>query len=66
VKVPKPTKDTSAPLLKVNVTASIVASKARAAAALEMSAFVAMCSISSVLFTMNLKYRYRINQKNLD
>ena len=54
VKVPKPTSETVPPFLSVFLTASIVASKARAAAAFGMSALFAMCSINSVLFTRNL------------
>ena len=50
-KVPKPTSDTEPPFFRVVFTAPMVASKARVAAALEMSACLAMCSISSVLFT---------------
>ena len=49
--VPKPTKATVTPFFKVLLTAPMVASSARPAAALEMSAFWAICSISSVLFT---------------
>lgn len=50
-KVPKPIRETVPPFFRVVRTAPIVASSARAAAALEMSAFLAMCSINSVLFT---------------
>ena len=50
-KVPKPTSDTVPPLRSVVLTAPMVASSARVAAALEMSALLAMCSISSVLLT---------------
>ncbi len=58
VKVPKPTSETVPPFLSVFLTASIVASKARAAAALGMSALFAMCSINSVLFTRNLGIKF--------
>src|ERR1700710_1253262 len=50
-KVPKPTSDTEPPFLSVVRMAPMVDSSARVAAALEISAFFAMCSISSVLFT---------------
>ena len=50
-KVPKPTKETDPPFLSVVFTAPMVDSNARVAAALEISACFAMCSISSVLFT---------------
>jgi hypothetical protein len=50
--VPKPTKVTVSPFLRVFLTASMMEASARVAAALEMSDFVAMCSISSVLFTV--------------
>ena len=50
-KVPKPTSDTEPPFFSVVLTAPIIDSSARVAAALEMSACFAMCSISSVLFT---------------
>src|SRR5574344_1549212 len=49
--VPKPTRDTVPPFFKVFLTASNVDSKARVAAALEISASLAMYSINSVLFT---------------
>ena len=49
-KVPKPTRATVPPFFNVVRTAPMVASKARPAAALEMSACLAMCSINSVLF----------------
>ena len=52
-KVPKPTIDTLPPFFKVVCTPPIMASSARVAAALEMSACWAMRSISSVLFTNN-------------
>ena len=52
--VPKPTNDTVSPFLSVIFTASMVDSRARVAAALEISAFLAMCSINSVLFTSGL------------
>ena len=55
--VPKPTSETVPPYIRVFLTASIVDSRARAAAALEISALVAMCSISSVLFTKGPSYR---------
>jgi hypothetical protein len=48
--VPKPTKETEPPFFNVVLTAPITESKALVAAALEMSACVAMCSINSVLF----------------
>src|SRR5438067_5984390 len=50
-KVPNPTSDTAPPFLSVVFTAPIIDSSARVAAALEISACLAMCSISSVLFT---------------
>src|SRR3954467_13056 len=49
--VPKPTSETEPPFFSVVFTAPIIDSSARVAAALEMSACLAMCSISSVLFT---------------
>src|SRR3954471_23615646 len=49
--VPNPTSDTDPPFFSVVFTAPIIDSSARVAAALEMSACLAMCSISSVLFT---------------
>ena len=52
--VPKPTRETVPPFFRVVRTAPIVASNARPAAALDRSACLAMCSISSVLFTKNL------------
>ncbi len=54
--VPKPTSDTESPFFRVVLTASMVASSARDAAALEMSALEEMKSISSVLFTKNLSW----------
>jgi len=53
-KVPKPTSDTEPPFFKVNLTAEMVDSSARAATALGMSASDATKSISSVLFTTYL------------
>lgn len=53
-KVPKPMTDTVPPFFRVVLMAPMVASSARAAAALEMSAWAAMCSTSSVLFTVCL------------
>ena len=50
-KVPNPTRETEPPFTSVILTASIIDSSARVAAALEMSASFAICSISSVLFT---------------
>src|ERR1700712_385239 len=49
--VPKPTSDTVLFFFSVVFTPPITASKARDAAALEMSACLAMCSINSDLFT---------------
>jgi hypothetical protein len=49
--VPKPTNETVPPFFNVVFTAPIVDSSARVAAALEISACLAMCSINSVLFT---------------
>ena len=51
LKVPKPTRDTVLFFFKVDLTPPITASNARAAAALEMSACLAMCSINSDLLT---------------
>jgi hypothetical protein len=51
-KEPKPTKETVPPFLSVFLTASTMDSRARVAAALEMSECLAMCSTSSVLFTI--------------
>ena len=56
-KVPKPTRDTEPPFFRVVLTAPMVASRARVAAALEISAFFAMCSINSVLFTRDPSLR---------
>ena len=50
-KVPKPTKETESPFFKEAVMASMVDSRARVAAALEISASAAICSMSSDLFT---------------
>ncbi len=50
-KVPNPTIDTLPPFFKVVFTPPMTASSARVAAALEMSAWRAMCSINSDLFT---------------
>jgi len=47
-KVPKPTRDTASPFFKAEVMVSKADSKARVAAALEISASAAMCSIRSV------------------
>ena len=49
--VPKPTNETDPPFLRVVLTAPTIESSARVAAALEISACFAMCSINSVLFT---------------
>src|SRR5439155_2094228 len=51
LKVPKPTSDTLLFFFSVIFTPPITASSARVAAALEISACLAMCSISSDLFT---------------
>src|SRR5512139_1756179 len=51
LKVPKPTSETLLFFLSVDFTPPIRASSARVAAALEMSACLAMCSINSDLFT---------------
>src|SRR3954466_8351944 len=51
LKVPKPTRDTVLFFFSVDFTPPITASRARAAAALEISACLAMCSINSDLFT---------------
>merc|ERR1712093_9877 len=50
--VPKPTSETLSPLLSASVTDDSNASSARVAAALEMSAFDAILSISCDLFTL--------------
>src|SRR5690554_7188195 len=52
VKIPKPTRETVSPFLRLSVTLSIMASSARLAAALGISADAAMASISSDLFTL--------------
>jgi hypothetical protein len=49
--VPKPTKDTEPPFFNVVCTASVIDSNARAAAAFDKSACLAMCSTNSFLFT---------------
>ncbi|CSB54036.1 Uncharacterised protein [Vibrio cholerae] len=50
--VPKPTSATWSPDCSVPLTASMNASRARPAEALEISAFAAICSTSCVLFTV--------------
>src|SRR6186713_1210229 len=65
LKVPKPTSDTLLFFLSVDFTPPIRASSARVAAALEMSACLAMCSISSDLFT-KVPPQKRCLEKNLD
>jgi hypothetical protein len=57
--VPKPTNDTEPPFLSVVFTATIIDSKARVAAAFEISDCVAMCSMSSDLFTVNFLFEIR-------
>ncbi|VXB72195.1 hypothetical protein MASSI9I_50137 [Massilia sp. 9I] len=56
VKVPKPTSVTLSLFFSDSVTALIIASRARVAEALVMSADFAISSISSVLFTLTLVY----------
>src|SRR5664280_3113017 len=51
LKVPKPTSETVVFFFRLVFTPPIMASRARDAAAFEMSACLAMCSMSSVLFT---------------
>lgn len=66
VKVPKPTRATSTPAFKESVTEAITASKARPAAALEISAPVAILSISCDLFTLSSPLEfYRRTEKDL-
>src|SRR5688572_844945 len=63
LKVPKPTSETLLFFLSVDFTPPIRASRARVAAALDMSACLAMCSINSDLFT---KYPLKkVSLKNL-
>ena len=63
--VPKPTSETELPFFKVVRIAPMTDSSARAAAAFEMSALIAMCSTSSVLFTKNPQYGNRVNRTSL-
>src|SRR5829696_1201141 len=62
-KVPNPTSETEPPFFKVVLTAPIIDSNARVAAALEMSACFAMCSISSVLFTRGPSQRELVDRE---
>jgi hypothetical protein len=64
--VPNPTKETVPPFFNVVFTAPTVASSALEAAALEISACLAICSINSDLFTKNpLPLRRDVYQKLL-